>query len=280
MEDMESTASEVWETVITALTTYGLDVIGAIGLLIAGWMVSRWAAGWTKRGMNRLKGADATLSGFISSLVRYLILVVTVVAVLNQFGVETASLIAVLGTAGLAIGLALQGTLSNVAAGVMLLLFRPFKAGDYVEVGGVSGTVESISLFVTELNTPDNVHIVAPNGQIWNTAVVNYSYNATRRVDLLVGIAYEDNIDQAISVVRDLISKDERVHRDPEPLVVVSELADSSVNLTIRIWCASADYWGLKFDMTKAIKDRLDSEGIGIPYPQRTVHVVQGTVDA
>lgn len=280
MENMESTANEVWQTIVTALTTYGLDVIGAIGLLIAGWIVSKWAAGWARRGMGKIKGADATLSGFISSLVRYLILAVTIVAVLNQFGVETASLIAVLGTAGLAIGLALQGTLSNVAAGAMLLLFRPFKAGDYVEVGGVSGTVESISLFVTELNTPDNVHIVAPNGQVWNTAVVNYSYNATRRVDLLVGIAYEDSMDKAISAVRELITNDERVHKDPEPMVVVSELADSSVNLTIRIWCASADYWGLKFDMTKAIKDRFDAEGIGIPYPQRTVHVVQGAVEA
>ena len=197
------------------------------------------------------------------------------IAVLSQFGVQTASLIAVFGAAGLAVGLALQGTLSNVAAGVMLLLFRPFKVGDYIDGGGVSGTVKVISLFVTELATPDNVQIIAPNSQMWGTAIRNYSFHNTRRVDFLVGIDYGDNIDTAMATIRRVSGADTRVHRDPEPFVVVGELGDSSVNLIVRLWVNAADYWGVKFNLTKAFKEQLEADGITIPFPQQDVHMHQ-----
>ena len=193
-------------------------------------------------------------------------------AVLSQFGIETTSLVAVLGAAGLAVGLALQGTLSSVAAGVMLLIFRPFKVGDYVEVAGKAGTVDALTLFVTELNTPDNVHIIIPNAEVWGTAVVNYSYNSTRRVDLIMGIDYGDDIDKAMTAINAEIAKDNRIHQSPEPFVAVTELADSSVNLVIRVWCDAGNYWGVKFDLTKAFKQRFDADGISIPFPQTVIH--------
>ena len=212
---------------------------------------------------------------FFVSAVRYLVLVVTVLAVLSQFGVQMASLLVVLSTAGLAIGLALQGTLSNVAAGVMLLVFRPFKFGDFVEVAGHAGTVQSITLFVTEMSTSDNVEIVVPNAQVWGTSVVNFSHHATRRVEILVGIGYEDDIDKAMATITGVIEGDGRSHFDPAPLVGVTDLGDNSVNLTVRIWCNAADYWDMKLDLTKAIKEALDAAGVNIPYPQRTVHLVK-----
>ncbi len=178
-----------------------------------------------------------------------------------------------MGAAGLAIGLALQGTLSNVAAGVMLLLFRPFKTGDYIDGGGVAGTVKSVSLFVTELATPDNVQIVVPNADLWGTAIKNYSHHPVRRVDLLIGIGYGDDIDTAMGIIRKLAEDDERVHAEPEPFIVVGDLGDSSVNLIVRLWCDSANYWPLKFAMTKAIKEAFDREGVTIPFPQRDVHL-------
>ncbi len=270
---MEKSIEEAFTEVMTLLTTYGLDVVGALAMLVVGWFLAGWARRAVNQGLSNFESFDVTLRTFFASLAKYLVIIVTIVAVLNQFGVETTSLIAVLGAAGLAIGLALQGTLSNVAAGVMLLIFRPFKVGDFIEAGGVSGTVKGITLFVTELATPDNVQIIAPNAQLWGTAVKNYSFHATRRVDFLLGIAYEDEIEKAIAAVNDVIAGDSRALKDPEPFVVVSELADSSVNLTIRIWVNAGDFWPLKFDLTRAFKERLDAEGISIPYPQRTVHV-------
>ncbi len=256
------------------VATYGLSVIGAIAVLVVGWILAGWASRAVNQGLSKIEKVDATLRGFLASLTRYIVLIFTIVAVLNRFGVQTTSIIAVLGAASLAIGLALQGTLSNVAAGVMLLFFRPFKVGDYVEAGGLAGTVKVITLFVTELSTPDNVQILAPNSQIWGSAIKNYSFHETRRLDLSLGISYEDDVDKAIGLVEAMAQADDRVLDDPAPMVVVGELADSSVNLVIRLWCKSADYWPLKFDMTKALKQRMDAEGISIPYPQRTLHVV------
>ncbi len=267
---MESTMNEVQALV----ATYGLSVIGAIAVLVVGWILAGWASRAVNQGLSKIEKVDATLRGFLASLTRYIVLIFTIVAVLNRFGVQTTSIIAVLGAASLAIGLALQGTLSNVAAGVMLLFFRPFKVGDYVEAGGLAGTVKVITLFVTELSTPDNVQILAPNSQIWGSAIKNYSFHETRRLDLSLGISYEDDVDKAIGLVEAMARADDRVLDDPAPMVVVGELADSSVNLVIRLWCKSADYWPLKFDMTKALKQRMDAEGISIPYPQRTLHVV------
>jgi small conductance mechanosensitive channel len=271
---MEESVGEVWTMVVALVTTYGLSVVGAIVILIVGFVIAGWVKKSVNSALSRLQRVDETLRGFFSSLAYYAVVVFTIIAVLSQFGVETTSFIAVLGAAGLAIGLALQGTLSNVAAGVMLLLFRPFKVGDYVEGGGLSGTVKSISLFVTELATPDNVQIIAPNAQLWGSAIKNYSFHATRRVDIAIGIAYEDDVEKALDAIIDESKKDSRVMADPAPMAAVTDLGDSSVNFTLRVWCNAADFWGLKFDLTKNLKKRMDAEGITIPYPQRTVHTV------
>ena len=250
-------------------------MVGAVAILIFGWIAAGWAARLVDRALGKSPKFDQTLRGFFSSFVRYFVITFTVLAVLSQFGVQTASLIAVFGAAGLAIGLALQGTLSNVAAGVMLLIFRPFKIGDYVEAGGQAGSIKGINLFVTEFATPDNVQILVPNSQIWGSAVKNYSYNTTRRIDLVVGIAYEDSIEQALALAEQVANTDTRVHKDPAAFVAVSELGDSAVNVLVRVWCDAGDYWGVKFDLTRAMKERFDQAGISIPYPQRTVHMLQ-----
>ncbi len=269
---MEDSISGIWGMVAGLITTYGLSVIGAIVILIVGFMIAGWVKSAVSKALSKVEKVDETLRSFFASLAYYAVVIFTVVAVLAQFGIETTSFIAVLGAAGLAIGLALQGTLSNVAAGVMLLLFRPFKIGDYIEGGGLAGTVKGITLFVTELATPDNVQIIAPNSQLWGSAIKNYSFHPTRRVDLVIGIAYEDDIDRGLAACVDEVKKDSRVLADPAPMAAVTDLGDSSVNFTVRIWCNAADYWGLKFDMTKNLKNRMDAENISIPYPQRMVH--------
>ena len=276
MDDITNTATEYADMVAVLLTTYGLSVLGGIVMLVVGWTIAGWARRAVDRALGKIESIDVTLRNFLASATRYLILVLTVLAVLSEFGVQTASLITVFGAASLAVGLALQGTLGNLAAGVMPLLFRPFRVGDYVEAGGHAGTVKAIDLFMTEFATPDNVRILVPNGNIWGAAVVNYSHHATRRVDFLIGIDYGDDIDKAFETVRGVIAADGRVHADPEPMLAVGALADSSVNIVIRVWCDAAEYWPLKFDMTKAIKEALDRAGISIPYPQRTVHVIGG----
>ena len=271
---MEQDIGMLAEEITAVVTVYGLQVVGAVAILIVGWIASGWLSRMAGRGLRRIERMDETLARFFVSFVRYLALVITGLAVLSQFGVQMASLLVVLSTAGLAIGLALQGTLSNVAAGVMLLLFRPFKIGDYVQVAGHGGTVKAITLFVTEMATPDNVHIVVPNAQVWGASVVNYSHHDTRRVDIVVGIGYEDDIDAAMATILGLIAADDRAHADPEPVVAVADLGDNAVNFTVRIWCGAGDYWPLKFDMTKKIKEGLDAAGVNIPYPQRTVRLI------
>ena len=266
---MEATVQQVVDLIIA----YGLRIIGAILIFIIGRMIAAWAQKAVDRSLKKSNKLDETLRTFFANTARYLVLIVTFLAVLSQFGIETTSLIAVFGAAGLAIGLALQGTLSNVAAGVMLLIFRPFKVGDYVEAAGIAGTVKSITVFVTELATPDNVQILAPNSQVWGTTVKNFSFHSTRRVDLVMGIDYGDDIDQAIETVHTVANADSRVLKDPAPMVVVGNLGESSVDLTIRVWCQAGDYWGVKFDLTKALKQRFDKEGISIPFPQRTIHM-------
>lgn len=272
---MEEKISEIVNELTAAAATYGLDVLGAITILVVGLIFAGWAQQATLSALSRIKRLDTTLRVFFASIVRYFIVIIVVLAVLNRFGVQTASLIAVLGAAGLAIGLAMQGTLSNVAAGVMLLIFRPFNVGHYIEAGGQAGTVHELGLFITELNTPDNVRISVPNADIWGSAIKNYSFNPTRRMDLIVGISYEDDINTAIGAIDAVIGGDGRIHRDPAPMVAVNELADSSVNLVVRFWCNAGDYWPLKFDLTKAIKERLDADGISIPYPQCQVHMAK-----
>ncbi|HSH43982.1 MAG TPA: mechanosensitive ion channel domain-containing protein [Arenicellales bacterium] len=265
--------AESGQYIINLITTWGLRVIGALAILIIGWAVAKWAERMTRGALSRSSRVDSTLTGFVSSLAKYLVLVFTIIAVLNQFGVQTASLIAVVGAAGLAIGLAMQGTLSNIAAGVMLLIFRPFRVGDYVEVSGQSGTVDTINLFVTELCTPDNKQIIVPNSNIWGQAVVNYSYHPRRRLDLEIGISYESDIDEATRAIQEILDADERALKEPEPLIAVGNLGASSVDLTVRVWVKAEDYWGLKFDLTKRLKQTFDERGIGIPYPQMDLHL-------
>ena len=270
---MEDTAQLITDQIIALIATYGLNVVGAIVVLVIGLIAAGWAKRTVRRLLRRTGRVDDTLTGFLGSLVKYAVVAFTVIAVLQQFGVEATSLVAVFGAAGLAIGLALQGTLSNVAAGVMLLLFRPFKVGDYIDAGGQAGTVKIISLFTTELATPDNVQIIVPNGAIWGTAIKNYSFNDTRRIDLLMGIDYGDDIDTAIATINRVIGEEPLALADPEPLVAVSELADSSVNLVVRVWVDASDYWGVRFDLTRKLKERLEADGISIPFLQRVVHM-------
>lgn len=260
---------------VDAISLYGLKVLGAIIMLVVGFWISGFVYRTIKKALLKTGKCDEMLAGFLSAFVKYVIVAVTLLAVLNNFGVETTSLIAVMGAAGLAIGLALQGTLSNVAAGVMLLFLRPFKVSDFVEVGSMAGTVKGVSLFTTELATPDNVKIIMPNSQVWNSAIKNYSGHDTRRVDLIAGISYEDDIDQAMAILEKLTQADDRIKTDPAPVLAVGELADSSVNLIVRVWVDAPNYWGVKWDMTKAIKQTFDKEGISIPFPQRDVHLIE-----
>lgn len=270
----DASIERVADLLVGVMTSYGVSVLGALALLIAGWLVAGWGQRATGRALRRFPAVDDTLRPFLASLVKYVILAVTLVAVLDRFGVETTSLLAVLGAAGLAVGLAMQGTLSNLAAGVMLLLFRPFRVGHFIDGAGISGTVQSISLFVTVLHTPDNVKIIVPNKDLWNTSIRNFSANPTRRLDLVFGVSYDSDIDKAFEIIREAISADARCHAEPAPVLVVGELADSSVNLFVRVWCNAGDYWTLRWDMIKAVKQRFDASGIEIPFPQRTVHVV------
>lgn len=253
------------------LTTYGLSVIYAIIVLFVGWYAAGLISRAVKSGLERTTHVDATITSFATSTTRYFVLAVVIITVLQLFGIQTTSLIAVLGAASLAIGLALQGTLSNVAAGVMLLIFRPFRIGDYVEVADESGTVKSISLFITELATPDNVQIIIPNGDAWGSAVKNYSAHPTRRCDITVGIGYDDDMDAAMETFRKVIAEEDRIHAVPEPFVAITNLGDSAVDVTMRVWCQASDFWPLKFHLTKRLKEALDEAGISIPYPHMQV---------
>lgn len=271
---MDQSIQDVLQMVYGVLATYGINVVGALVIIIVGFMVAGWARRALERALSRSGKIDATLVRFFGSLVRYAIIAFVIIAALQRFGVEATSLVAVFGAAGLAIGLALQGTLSNVAAGVMLLMFRPFKIGDFVDIGGQAGTVKEVGLFTTELATGDNVKIIMPNGQIWGSAIKNFSANPTRRVDLMMGIDYGDNIDTAMATINRVIGEESRALTDPEPTVAVAELADSSVNIVVRVWVNAADYWGVRWDLTKKLKEQLEADGISIPFPQQTVHHV------
>lgn len=259
---------------------FGLHLISAILILIAGHMIGRWA----ERRIRRMGHIDATLATFLGTFARYISLIVAIIAVLGQFGIQTASFLAVLGAAGLAIGLALQGTLSNVAAGTMLLILRPFNVGDFITVGNgtISGTVKSLGLFGTELSTSDNMYMFIPNGQIWNNSISNASRNYDRRQDVQVGISYDDDIGKAFDVIQKTLAADPRVIKTPadrKPSVMVSALGASSVDLIIRFWTTTPDYWAARWDVTKNIKEALDANNISIPYPMRTVQMVHMNPD-
>lgn len=254
-------------------TGYGLKIIGAILILLIG----RIAAGICRKIMQRILNkaqTEPTIVSFVGSLTYFLILVFAVLAALHAFGVQTASFVAVLGAAAFAIGFALQGSLSNFAAGVMILMLRPFKVGDYIEAAGVEGTVQEIHLFTTVLATLDNIQIMVPNSKIYGDVIKNVWAYDTRRVDFVFGIGYSSSIPQAIEIIMGLIKQDTRILLEPEPQIAVSELADSSVNLVVRPWVKSEDYWPVFFNLTRKIKEAFDKNDIEIPFPQQAVHMV------
>lgn len=250
---------------------WGINIL----LALATFIVGRWVANILLRIVKKLLAKskmDAILINFITSIINAILLLFIVIAAMDQLGVDTTSLIALLGAAGLAVGLALQNSLQNFAAGVMLIVFRPFKTGDFVEAGGTSGVVENISIFSTIMRTGDNREVIIPNGAIYNGTITNYSARETRRIDMVFGIGYEDDIRKAKQLMIDILAADERVLPEPEPLVAVGELADSSVNFNVRPWVKTADYWNVRFDLTEKIKLAFDENGISIPYPQMDVH--------
>ena len=255
-------------------TEFGVNILAALAIFVIG----RWVIKYLKNLILRVmenRGVDLTLAKFAANLTYVALLAFVIIAALGMLGIQTTSFIAVLGAAGLAVGLALQGSLSNFAAGVLMIIFKPFKVGDFIEGAGVAGVVEEIQIFTTQLATPDNKTIIIPNAKISADNIVNYTAKGTRRADMVFGIGYEDDIDKARDIITDILSKDERVLKDPAPQVAVSELADSSVNFVARAWVNAGDYWGVVFDVTETVKKRFDAEGISIPFPQRDVHLYE-----
>lgn len=268
--EINQIAEKVWELI----TLYGLKVVAAIIIFIVGRWVAKLISRMIRK-MMRKADVDQTLRKFVGNMAYITLLLFVVLAALNQLGIQTTSFIAVLGAAGLAIGLALQGSLSNFAAGFLMIIFRPIRVGDYIEGAGTSGTVEEIQIFTTTLITPDNKTVIIPNAALTSDNIVNWTAKGTRRVDLVMGIGYEDDIDKARAIMMDEIAKDDRVLKEPSPQIAVVELADSSVNFVVRPWARASDYWGVYMTLTEAIKKAFDANGISIPYPQRDVHVYQ-----
>ena len=273
---MDNQTRELIENVIAIGVEYGVDIAGAIVLLVVGWTVAGWIRRVIRRTLERVPALDDTLRPLIANVVRYVVLIFVLIAVLNQFGVQTTSIIAVLAATGLAIGLALQGMLANVASGVMLLFLRPFNVGEYVEAGGIAGTVAEIGLFNTEIKSSAGPGLVVPNSKIWDGPITNFSRNPTRRFDIAVGIGYDDDIDGAMALLKGLLTGDDRVLDDPEPLVVVQELGDSAVIINLRAWTRSGAYGATVWDLNKEIITELQATGYSIPFPQRDVHIVSG----
>lgn len=276
--DIAGIADVDWASVLGNLQTIGLSFGGKLLLAILIFYVGRIVARILTRGARKLMQAqevDKILETFVCNMIYWLIMVFVIIAAINQIGIETTSLIAVMGAAGLAVGLALQGSLSNFAAGVLIVIFRPYRVGDFVEAAGISGAVVQVQILTTILKTGDNKQIVVPNAQIMDSIITNYSANDTRRIDMVVGVSYEDNLDKVRRTIEDIVRAEERVLDDPECLIAVAELADSSVNFYVRPWVKTSDYWAVRFHLTETIKKRFDDEGISFPFPQQDVHLYQ-----
>ena len=265
-----------WNQLLDLLQTkgvdFGINLLIALAIFYFGKMVIRLVVRGLRKVMRRQE-VEKTLETFVCNLVSMVLLVVVIIAAIGQLGIETTSFIAIFGAAGLAVGLALQGSLSNFAAGVLIVLFRPYKVGDFVEAAGISGVVEQVQILTTVLKTGDNKQIIVPNGQIMDSIITNYSANDKRRVDMVVGVSYDDDLDKVRSPIQELVAADERSLAEPACTIAVSALADSSVNFVVRPWVNTADYWGVMFDLTEAIKKRFDKEGISFPFPQQDVHL-------
>jgi small conductance mechanosensitive channel len=271
-----------WNEVIAMLKTTGIEFAINLVTAIAIFYFGRMVVGLLMRGLKKMMRAqdvDVTLQTFVGNLVRMVLLVFVIIASISALGIQTTSFIAIIGAAGLAIGLALQGSLSNFASGVLIVLFRPYKVGDFVEAAGISGVVEEVQILTTVLKTGDNKKVIVPNGQIMDSVITNYSANDQRRVDMTVGVSYDDDLDKVRSTLEQLVAADDRILDDPACTIAVSALADSSVNFVVRPWVKSADYWGVMFDLTEAIKKRFDKEGISFPFPQQDVHLHKATTD-
>jgi len=253
---------------------YGLQVLGALATVIIGIWLAKILSKSLGKVLNK-KSVDQTLVKFVVSLVKIALITFVIISAASQVGIQTASFVAVIGAAGLAIGFALQGSLSNLAAGVMLIIFKPIKVGDYIDGGGSAGSVESVGIFITTLITPDNKVVYIPNSTLTGGNIINYSAKDSRRVDMVFGIGYSDDIDKAKNVIQSVLNSDSRILKDPAPQIVVSELGDSSVNFNVRPWVNTPDYWGVFFETTEQIKKKFDEQNISIPFPQRDVHMIQ-----
>jgi small conductance mechanosensitive channel len=269
-----------WDDIMTMLQTngieFGINVTKAIIIYVVGKLLVRVLIRGARKLM-RAREVDLTLESFVLSLSRMALNVFVIIAAISALGVQTTSFVAVLGAAGLAVGLALQGSLSNFASGVLIVLFRPYKVGDYIEAAGIGGTVDHVEILTTVFLTPDNKRIIVPNGQVMGSVITNYSANDTRRIDMVVGVSYSDDLDKVRAILEELIAADERILKDPAHKIAVSELADSSVNFVVRPWVKTVDFWNVKFELTEAIKKRFDEEDISIPFPQRDVHLYQAS---
>lgn len=272
MESFAFDPAALATTVQTLLADWGLKLLGAVAVFFIGRIVAGALRGAMKKGLTRAD-FDPTLVPFLASLTYTAVLALVILTALSVAGVPVTSFVAVIGAAGLAVALAFQGTLSNFSAGIMLLTFRPFKLGDFIEGAGTSGTVKEIGIFTTTLATPDNVQIIIPNSQLFGDTLKNFSANEDRRIDLVMGVGYDDDLDLAIRTIHEIIGRDERVLAAPEPQVAVSNLGASSVDIVVRPWVKGSDYWGARFDLTKALKEGLEAAGCNIPYPQRDVHL-------
>ena len=255
---------------------FGIDLALALVIFFLGRFVVRLVVRALSKTMQN-NGVEKTLETFICNLVSMALLVVVVIAAIGQVGIQTTSFIAIFGAAGLAVGLALQGSLSNFASGVLIVLFRPYKVGDFVEAAGIAGSVEQVQILTTILKTGDNKQVIVPNSQIMDSIITNYSAHDTRRVDMVVGVSYEDDLDKVRKTLEGIIAADDRILLDPAPKIAVAELADSSVNFVVRPWCATSDYWAVMWDLTETIKKRFDQEGISFPFPQQDVHLYKAS---
>ena len=262
----------IWSAIKGFGATYGLRIVGALVIFIIGRWVAKGIAKLVKRLMSK-GDVDPMLVGFVRNLVYFLILVFVILAALSNLGIQTTSFVAILGAAGLAVALSLQGMLSNFGAGVLLIVFKPFRVGDFVEAGGTMGIVEKVSIFNTWLRTPDNKQVIAPNSGVIGGNITNYSAKDTRRVDLVFGVSYEDDMRRVKEEIWSILNADERVLKDPAPTVAVLSLGDSSVDFAVRPWVKTTDYWSVYFDLNERIKARFDEKGITIPFPQRDVHM-------
>ncbi len=268
MDTIEALIEQLQKT----LVEYGPSVLGALAILVIGYFAAKILTAFLRRALTRA-GIDETLVRFAANISQMALMVMVLIAMLERLGVNTTSFAAVIAAAGLAIGLAFQDSLSNFASGVLVIVFRPFGVGDFVEAGGVSGTVEEVQIFTTILKTPDNKRVIVGNSAVTGGSITNYSANATRRVDLSIGIGYADDIAKARRIIQGILDEDQRVLSEPEPVILVLELADSSVNFAVRPWCATGDYWGVYADVTEKIKLAFDAEGVSIPFPQTDVHL-------